>query len=177
MHRRQNSENAAAIETAALAATWQVARLLPAQPRQLLSPVPIPEPMGGGQDGAGSGAGIGAGALFAGAFRFGAAFLVIFLAVFFGAAFIAFFFLRAGAAFFLLAFLFAFFAIIVLPFIAGESVGPTRDRIALKHSTREAEEDAAQPADMAGRSAGCGQRSRSRCGHGPPVAQSINSTV
>jgi hypothetical protein len=128
-------------EAATLIAMQQIASLSPAPASQLLSPVPIPDPMGGGQDGAGSGAGIGAGALLAGAFRFGAAFLVTFLDVFFADAFIVFFFLRAGAVFFLaLVFLFAFFAMIVLPFIAGESVGPAGDRIALKHSTREAEE-------------------------------------
>jgi hypothetical protein len=146
--------------------------------RQLLSPVPIPDPMGGGQDGAGSGAGIGAGAFFTGALRFGAAFLVTFLAVFFADAFIVFFFLRAGAAFFLLDFLFAFFAINVLPFVQVEHpVGPHRRPHYQKLYIAEPNEAFTQPAAVTGRPAMCGRRSRSRCGHGPPVAQSINSTV
>jgi len=143
----------------------------------------MPDP-GGVQDGAGSGAGagaagIGAGAFLTGALRFGAAFFFAF--TFFGAAFIV-FILRAGAAFFfatffLVAFLFAFFAIIVLPFMRVEnpsdpSPGPHCPETT--YATRPSQ--AAQPT-AAGHGAVLAGRSRTCGGHGPPVAQSINSTV
>ena len=128
-HKRRDAK------AAAFVATQQIANFA-GKACQLLSPVPIPDPMGGGQDGAGSGAGIGAGGFFAGALRFGAAFLVTFLAVFFADAFNVFFFLRAGAAFFLLAFLFAFFAIVVLPSASGESGRPPWETALLNSAPR-----------------------------------------
>lgn len=155
----------------------------------------MPDPIGGGQDGAGSGAGagaaagIGAGALLTGALRFGAvgaAFFgaALFFAVFFfGAAFIV-FFLRAGAAlflavFFLVALFFAFFAIIVLPFMtaSGETTRSQPETAMRKRLRYAAKPKPAQPTVAAGRAAECGGRSRTCRGHGPPVAQSINSTV
>jgi len=167
----------------------------------LLSP---PEPGGGGQDGAGAGsdigggggagffagagfiagAGIFAGAAFtAGALRLGAAFFATFFgaffAVFFAADFTVFFFLCAGAAFFFVNFFFAFdfdfFAMIVLPIDATSEnpVGP-HGRPGSRHNNDRAP---IQLAAADGRIADRGRCSPSAGGHGPPVAQSINSTV
>ncbi len=92
---------------------------------------------------------------FGAAFRFGAAFFAFFFAAGFRfAAFISFFFLRAGAAFFFFAdffFAFAFFAMIASRSVYWIEVEP---RLALR-----------------------GLSDCRAAGHGPPVAQSINSTV
>jgi hypothetical protein len=96
----------------------------------------------------------GAGFRFATAWCFGAAFFAFFLAAGFRfAAFIS-FFLRAGAAFFFFAdffFDFAFFAMIASRSVYWIEVEP---RLAIRELS-----------------------DRSTAGHGPPVAQSINSIV
>lgn len=150
------------------------------QRRQLASPPPIPDPKGGVQAGAGSGAGIGAGAFFAGALRFGTVLFVAFFAVFFDDALIVFFFLRAGAAFFLLAFFLAFFAMIVLPFVTASvksarlSEEPRTTQTVLRYH---AERTPAHSAGAEGRITASLRSALNRRGVGPPVAQSINSTV
>jgi hypothetical protein len=139
--------------------------------------VELPFELDGGNDGAGAGAGSGAGAAIigagfgaggfligaclAGALCFGAAFFAFFFgAAFFFADFTSFFFLRAGAAFFFFAdffFAFAFFAMMDLPILAtGLKLNPL------------------WPPPV---QATAGADGHSTDGHGPPVAQSINSTV
>jgi hypothetical protein len=154
---------------------------------------PNPGLTGGVHDGAGAGSGVGA---IGAGFRTGAAFLTG--AVCFGAAFFAgrfaarfagfraadfatFFFFRAGAAFFLdfvdffaLAF-FDFFAMISPPDPSYEyenPIGPIGGRV---HATIPT--SSRQPAAADGNSAACPRRSCNADGQGPPLAQSINSTV
>ena len=128
--------------------------------------------------GAGAGAGFGAGGFFAAAAFFGAAALgaaldFAFLADFFGALFFATtrFFLRAGAAFtrffVFLAFDFAFFAFFAM--IASRSL---RLRVRFANATiRYIATAAAAPAVLES------PFPANASGTGPPVAQSINSTV
>lgn len=128
--------------------------------------------------GAGAGAGFGAGGFFAAAAFFGAAALgaalaFAFLADFFGALFFATtrFFLRAGAAFtrffVFLVFDFAFFAFFAM--IASRSL---RLRVRFANATiRYIATAAAAPAVLES------PFPASASGTGPPVAQSINSTV
>ena len=128
--------------------------------------------------GAGVGAGFGAGGFFAAAAFFGAAALgaalaFAFLADFFGALFFATtrFFLRAGAAFtrffVFLAFDFAFFAFFAM--IASRSL---RLRVRFANATiRYIATAAAAPAVLES------PFPANASGTGPPVAQSINSTV
>jgi hypothetical protein len=128
--------------------------------------------------GAGAGAGFGAGGFFAAAAFFGAAALgaalaFAFLADFFGALFFATtrFFLRAGAAFtrffVFLVFDFAFFAFFAM--IASRSL---RLRVRFANATiRYIATAAAAPAVLEN------PFPANASGTGPPVAQSINSTV
>lgn len=128
--------------------------------------------------GTGAGAGFGAGGFFAAAAFFGAAALgaaldFAFLADFFGALFFATtrFFLRAGAAFtrffVFLAFDFAFFAFFAM--IASRSL---RLRVRFANATiRYIATAAAAPAVLES------PFPANASGTGPPVAQSINSTV
>jgi hypothetical protein len=128
--------------------------------------------------GAGAGAGFGAGGFFAAAAFFGAAALgaalaFAFLADFFGALFFATtrFFLRAGAAFtrffVFLVFDFAFFAFFAM--IASRSL---RLRVRFANATiRYIATAAAAPAVLES------PFPANASGTGPPVAQSINSTV
>ena len=128
--------------------------------------------------GAGAGAGFGAGGFFAaaaffGAAAFGAALAFAFLADFFGALFFATtrFFLRAGAAFtrffVFLVFDFAFFAFFAM--IASRSL---RLRVRFANATiRYIATAAAAPAVLES------PFPANASGAGPPVAQSINSTV
>lgn len=128
--------------------------------------------------GAGAGAGFGAGGFFAAAAFFGAAALgaalaFAFLADFFGALFFATtrFFLRAGAAFtrffVFLVFDFAFFAFFAM--IASRSL---RLRVRFANATiRYIATAAAAPAVLES------PFPANASGAGPPVAQSINSTV
>ena len=128
--------------------------------------------------GAGAGAGFGAGGFFAaaaffGAAAFGAALAFAFLADFFGALFFAAtrFFLRAGAAFtrffVFLVFDFAFFAFFAM--IASRSL---RLRVRFANATiRHIATAAASPAVLES------PFPANASGAGPPVAQSINSTV
>ena len=128
--------------------------------------------------GAGAGAGFGAGGFFAaaafvGAAALGAALAFAFLADFFGALFFATtrFFLRAGAAFtrffVFLAFDFAFFAFFAM--IASRSL---RLRVRFANATiRYIATAAAAPAVLES------PFPANASGTGPPVAQSINSTV
>jgi hypothetical protein len=146
---------------------------------------PKPELAGGAHDGAGAGAGAGSGAgiagagFLAGALRFGAAFFAERFTGFRAADFATFFFLRAGAAFFFVFvdfFLaFAFFAMIVLPIQATTmklQSASVRGRVhaTIPTSTR-------QPATAKDPRASCRPRSCTAGGQGPPLAQSINSTV
>lgn len=145
---------------------------------------PKPELAGGAHDGAGAGAGSDAGiagaGFLAGALRFGAAFFAARFAGFLAADFAAFFFLRAGAAFFFdfVDFFFAFarfFAMIVLPIQATTvkfQSAPNRGRV---HATLPT--SSRQPAAANDPGAASRRCFSSAGGQGPPLAQSINSTV
>jgi hypothetical protein len=148
---------------------------------------PNPGLTGGVHEGAGAGSGVGAtgagfraGAAFlAGALRFGAAFFTERFAGLRAADFATFFFLRAGAAFFLdfvdFFFAFDFFAMISPPDPSYEYenlIGPIGGRV---HATIPT--SFRQPAAADGNSAACPRCSCNAGGQGPPLAQSINSTV
>jgi hypothetical protein len=152
---------------------------------------PPPKSLGGLHEGigAGSGAAIEGAVGFGAERRFGAALRAdFFLVDFFADAFIVFRFLRAGAAFFFFLvdrfFALVLFAIMDLPilvrFKTRASFTPCPASNAL-YDTPHPRLGFAQPVAVAGRFAGfvaaSGRCSRSAGGQGPPVAQSINSTV
>ncbi len=163
---------------------------------QAPSPPPPPKSLGGLHEGigAGSAAGIEGAAGFGAERRFGAALRAdFFLVDLFADAFTVLRFLRAGAAFlfFLVDRFFAFvlFAMMDLPILVGfKTVRPPRGARRLSRamtariqpSAKPLLRSPAQPVAVAGRIVGfvaalsC---SRSTAGQGPPVAQSINSTV
>ena len=157
---------------------------------------PPPKSLGGLHEGigAGSGAGIEEAAGFGAERRFGAALRAdFFLVDLFADAFVVFRFLRAGAAFFFLVdrfFALVLFAIMDLPirvrfktraFSTPCPASNARYDTPFQASAKFLVSSSAQPVAVAGCIAGFVAASvrccRSAGGHGPPVAQSINSTV